>query len=268
MEFPNSDETCTGNGENEVVLGRNDIKVSGGSRDRTHTSFKQLGDITEAYVIETSEETFMKDYDIGMAITTKSKPFSNKADFEGPAEKVRKNLYKASVIPICIAARTEDTALDTKDLKLVGWGPRYTETPTPIPPNTRSPLYSSCVTNEIGKNEWKFKACDMQELQKTRWLCERAPKYPSNYPYNKCKGYFIKAEECVKKSLDPVLNKKALDKADKIIVTDSKGNDEECYKETHFKDMGWCKVQGLQSKEPGAWGFCSPSCKESIIGVG
>ena len=172
---------------------------------------------------------------------------------------------------------TEDADLATKDLKLVGWGSRYTESPTPIPPKTRSPLYSSCMTNEIGKNEWKFKACEMQELKDQYGeikVCEKAvwpkyvTKYPDNYPHIKCTEYFIKAKKSVKKSLDPVLNKKELDKADKIIVTDSKGNAEECYKETHFKDMGWCKVQGLQSKEPGAWGFCSPSCKGSIIKVG
>ena len=34
-----------------------------------------------------------------------------------------------------------------------------------------------------------------------------------------------------------------------------------CYAQKEFSEKGWCKVRGKTS-DPGAWGFCSPSCNK------
>ena len=41
-----------------------------------------------------------------------------------------------------------------------------------------------------------------------------------------------------------------------------------CYNEKHLSEKGWCMVNGVDPlKNPGAWGFCSPSCDKEFLQV-
>ena len=266
---PDSGALCKDNGEDQIVKGKNTIQVLGGSRDAT--KLKKPGSlrwrIVSAYVMKGPRDTFKGSHDIGMAITSDSTPFFNHDQLK---DTTRNFLYYAKVVPICLAAK--DTNIDKENMRGVGWGRRYSETPEPTEINpTRNPIYSSCMTNEVGEEEWKFKGCDLEMIKNSDWYCYqigqvKTPKYPSNYPesqYDKCRQYFTDARKNLNKD-----DQDRMDKVDKIYVTNAneKENHEKvCYRHEYFNHMGWCKVQG---PNPDAWGFCSPSCKHDIMKVG
>jgi hypothetical protein len=248
-------------------INRNQIKplnriiVHGGSRsadpDNPKWKPEDVFQIEEAVIMETlPRANWFESIDIGIVITPKLNPFFNKKRLKVPSK-----LMQAKIIPICLPATHYD--FSHKIIHGVGWGLRYNESPKPTGKTpSRNPLYSSCMTNHVGEEKWKFQSCDMKQIQDLDWSCEKQ-ELPHDYEKNKnrCKEYF----EDIERSEDKIV-KDHLNDVDKIYVHDREKNDNiVCYKKEHFQNMGWCHVQASDNAD--AWGFCSPSCDKNIMKV-
>ena len=178
--------------------------------------------------------------------------------------------YKPPVLPICLAA--QDFDFTDQDLHGVGWGWTYDESPKDTP--IRDPYYSTCMTNEIGKEEWRFKACNMEQIQKLQWSCEKYELPPdiTQELLVRCRRYFVGARRMFHGT--DKSNIRFIDRVNKIFVYEGKGlrgaSDTRtklvCYNEEEFTKRGWCEVRGHSSSN-GAWGFCSPSCNQQVMQV-
>ena len=241
----------------------NEITVYGGSKDRhimeNHKDpnpFKYPVD--HAYVMDEKWEKWTQGYDIGiLELDEKSKPFFG----------LITGIYSDSyLLPICLAAKKFD--FSTEKIHGVGYGLTYDEWPKydmdKIWPKFRSPKYSSCMTNEVSNNEWKFLQCRMDIIKANGWSCEKKnlPGDITDTDMKECDKYFAAAEKnCRKNRLDYKMNE-----VHKIYVyEDGKtGEGEEkkiCFRKKYFAEKGWCNVFG-QNKNNNAWGFCSPSCDQ------
>ena len=256
---------CRLQGQNEINVWKNFIEVLGGSSDRTTLEEGDLKWMLEendggAYVMNCPSDKWIECTDIGIAIIPKnnpnSKPFFNKDDL-----KLHRHLYRAPIVPICLTASYTDINLE-KSIRGVGWGLRYEESPSSL---FSIPDFSSCMTNEVGEEEWKFKGCDMETIIDAGWTCEKG-EYPPNYPVDmvrKCQQYVNDADAHFTTKGDNI-GRRALNEVDKIYITNSDGTTEVCYNHEHFTNTGWCKVPG----PVWGWGFCSPSCEHDLMMVG
>ena len=190
-------------------------------------------------------------YDIGVLEVEKSKPFFKPEDLD------LKIISKSFIRPICLAA--ENYNFNNEKMHGIGWGSIYEE--------WDKPYVSSCMTNEVSSKKWKFLACDMEEIKKNGYSCEKVKKPVSitRPDLEQCKKYFTSAEEEAKKAKQ---GNHMEENVHKIYVT-KEGEDKEmvCYKEEYFKKVGWCKVDGAPTHNPFCWGFCSPSCDGTMVSI-
>ena len=188
---------------NQITKNINEIGVAGGHKDRIFLhgplNEKNRFMIEKAFILDDPiNDDWIGTTDIGILIATR--PLFD-------MEKLERStgiLDKPSIVPICLAAK--DYNFDNHDVLGVGWGMTYDETPTGN--LIRDPLYSSCMTNEVGKEKWRFKACDMKHLQNTEtakhknliWSCEK-DKLPPDITQEyliRCTRYFIgKRDRCI-----------------------------------------------------------------------
>lgn len=253
---------CRGGGQTEAKKNDNIIQVDGGSPKREILDKEdrplnlERWTIDYAYVMDGPQDTWT--HDIGILRTSNDESFFNKKDLEGK-EKLSK-LYHAKIVPICLTALTTDIYKE-KTIRGVGWGLRYEETDESVS-SIRNPVLSSCMTNEVGEENWKFKGCDMHEIVQAGYTCQKG-NYPPNYQpkVQQCKQNYIDAAKTLRTKND----KRKLNIVDKIYIINPDGNNEVCYKPEHFTQTGWCRAD---APEPDAWGFCSPSCDHDLMQVG
>ena len=234
--------------------------VYGGSSDKSEMKkegWKYTWNIKFAYIMKGPEDMFKGSYDIGITrISILAAPLFNKNDLN---DKVK--LFHAKIVPICLSANGFN--FDKLTIRGVGWGRQYDESPE-NEKSVRNPRYSSCMTNQVGKEKWKYKGCDLDFIKVNQWNCEKVD-FPPDYPRERhalCKKHFVD----LAKSLN-VDDKKKLESVDKIYITDQNDKTDVCYQPKYFSQIGWCNVQG-HYKDPEAWGFCSPSCNQNIMKVG
>ena len=277
------DALCKPSSQNQVIPGKNVIKVSGGNKDHTlligQWNVENQFEIVTAYILDDpGKNDFVGTTDIG--ILTSSRPLFDMKNLEGTMGA----MAKPSILPICLGSKNYN--FHGQNIHGVGWGATYDESPKPNP--KRDPYYSSCLTNEVGKERWRFQACDMKHLQNTEtaklnklpWSCEKDKLPPdiSHERRTRCGRYFAEARRMVQQT--DKSNLERMDKVRKIIVyeTGQIAKKEHnlrgpppysaqhpkllvCYDQKEFTQKGWCGVHG-KSTAYGAWGFCSPSCEK------
>ena len=283
-----TDALCKSSSQNQIVPDKNLIKVFGGSKDRIllHGPWNgknQFG-IDTAYILDDpGNKDFVGTTDIGILIS--SRPLFDMKTLQSTTGAME----KPSILPICLGSKNYD--FDGQNVHGVGWGRTYDESPKPNP--TRDPYYSSCMTNEVGKERWRFQACDMKHLQSSEtaklknlpWSCEKDKLPPdiSQERLIRCGRYFVEARRMFRQT--DKSNLELMNKVRKIIIYETgqfaKKEPPEygaeydvpppysaqhpkllvCYDQKEFTQKGWCGVHG-KSTAYGAWGFCSPSCEK------
>ena len=258
---------CRSQKKSQIIQGKNEIVVFGGSMDSKDftDSYQYRYPIKEAYVMQHFVmHTWTGSVDIGMVILTKPTAF-----FDQIALKTNEELQNTSpILPICLPVI--DYELTHLDIHGVGWGLSYDESvdleDDQDDISDRNPYYSSCMTNEVGPEQWRFRTCDIDHLRDSGWSCEKRPDFlpPDAYPYQqsnfaKCHEYFIRAQGIVDQKHINVMSN-----IDKIYVYRRMvGHDEKilCYRHNLLEKYGWCKVSENTERKD-AWGFCSPSCSQ------
>ena len=276
-ELPHPKSLCKKpyNSRNQITPGFNDVTIYGGHKNRVEVKksknaeniFKAVhafikGGPSSSYpLIDTKE-------DIGLLV-------SDRAMFNADKLKLTQPLPfdRPPIIPICLAAENSD--YNHEKVVGVGWGLLYKE--SPVRTNNQDPIYSSCMSNEVGPDKWAFEPCDMNWLKKEirvqnvvkkrRWACDKN-RYPDEVERDivKCNNYFLHAKRILDKSQISVM-----EKIDKIYIHVKKINKPidlnapiiTCYNKKQFTENGWCELQ----RSSVAWGFCSPSCDEDLLKV-
>ena len=243
---------CKEPSENQIVFGSNDISAFGGNKDRsvliaTPSSYEWK--LVEAYIMEGSSNTKFDRQDIGIAKLPDNKHFFDKIGLQDANE-----LNRARIIPICLAALNRNLGTD-EILRGVGWGYAYMESPIN---RKRKPVYSSCMTSEASPLQWRFQNCDIKDIRKRGWKCEKN-KSPPTYnkgDQEKC-FHLFNAARIHKGKLDS----KQLAEVDVLLIDDDTTKIETmCFQPTLLKKRGWCKLKYQENKEVVSWGICSPSC--------
>ena len=253
--------SSTSDPANQIIKLRNKINVYGGSNSIKNLNLMSKRKVDRALLMDNIPNpksfTVLLKYDIGVLIV--DIPLF---DREYMKSMLRPN-DKQPMLPICLAKKGYD--FNGQVVHGVGWGSRYSESkqmPQTLP--KRQPFHSSCMTNEIGEEKWRFKACNMKQIEDLNWSCEKT-KLPLDVIKNRdrCKKYFDKARQMLLKTD----NNKFMQRVHKIFVNKRKDSTGEidpkkklvCYDELNFWAHGWCEVKGYK-QSMGAWGFCSPSC--------
>ena len=262
---------------NQIVHGYNQIRVYGGSKDTkvllSKSNKANRFSVERAILWDTisdpKTEVFLEKPDVGILFT--ARPLFDR-DYLLKTLNIFQlaNDYRPPILPICLGK--EDYNFDDQDLHGVGWGMTYHEYPKES--NPRDPFYSSCMTNEIGKEKWRFKACNMKQIQKLNWSCQKTELPPNISPeeYLRCRKYFKTARRMFQQT--DKSNLQFFDRVRKIFVYKGKAPKKNfdskkrlvCYKKQEFTERGWCEVRG-HSKSKNAWGFCSPSCNQQLMQV-
>ena len=248
--------------KNQIRPGYNEIYVYGGEMDKTKYTITPSMEIHNQFKIEKAYAKNRLDnlrwdgkHDVGVLVT-------NKLLFD--KEKLKKNINpfdKPPILPICLAGKTSE--LVDEKIQGVGWGLKYDASPDP-----KDPHISSCMTNEVGPPKWRFHNCNMQEIKKNNWSCEKQelPRSIPSEDRKRCKAFFSEARQKVEAS-----KIEFMDNVDKIIIKSANKPNEillTCYNKAQFTDNGWCIVH---NKDPNvdqdAWGFCSPSCNTNLMKV-
>ena len=249
---------CQEPSKNQIVIGSNDISVFGGNKDLSvikhplELSYQWV--FVEAYIMEGSSNKRFDRQDIGIAklpiLSTSILPDRNRF-FDKIGLKDVNELSRAQIIPICLAALNRHLGTD-EIVRGVGWGNVYEESPIN---RQRKPVYSSCMTNEAGPFQWRFQNCDIKDIRKRGWKCEK-DKSPPTYnkgDREKCIQLFDLASIHKDK-----LESKQLKDVDVMYITDD--TIETCYQPALLQNRGWCKLQYQANKNVISWGICSPSC--------
>ena len=241
---------CKEPSENQIVFGSNDISVFGGNKDRSvlrapHSSYGW--ELVEAYIMEGSSNTRFDRQDLGIAKLPDNKHFFDKIGLQDVSE-----LNRAQIIPICLAALNRHLGTD-EILRGVGWGDAYEESPKS---RKRKPVYSTCMTSEASPLDWRFQNCDMKNIRKRGWKCEKTKSPPSYHKGDR--------EKCMHLFIDALIHKdklesKQLADVDVMLITDGTTT-KECFQPTLLQKRGWCKLQYQERKDEVSWGICSPSC--------
>ena len=265
---------------NQIKHGYNQIRVYGGSKDTTvllsesnkKNSFSVKRAILWDTISDPKTDVFKAQNDVGILFT--ARPLFDRNNLMKSLNIFQlANDYRPPILPICLAK--QDYNFDDQDLHGVGWGMRYHEYPKePNPSDPRELRYSSCMTNEIGKEKWRFKACSMKQIHKLNWSCQKNELPPdiSTKEYLKCREYFQTARRMFEQTDKSSLQ--FFDRVRKIFVYEGKapkGNFDSkkrlvCYEKQEFTEKGWCRVRG-HSRSENAWGFCSPSCNQQLMQV-
>ena len=258
---PHEKSICKPEYTNQITPKYNEMKIYGGHMN-----------IDELQSDENRENHFIISYAYAKDIDLKNlkDPFvksdiailiSNKGLFDHDSLKVTKPLDRPSMVPICLAA--VDTNLIKKEINGVGWGLIYDESPK----RPQNPYYSSCMTNEVGPEDWRFEHCNWEQLKENQMSC-RKDKYPDDVENNDliCKRAFYELKK--QKVVTEIGN---MDWIDKIHIHTNDPDKPRwiCYNEKHLVEKGWCEVLGHDpiKRNGKGWGFCSPSCKDDLLKV-
>ena len=262
QSHPNS--LCKPYHTNQITSGFNEINVYGGymsidklesAENRKHSFIILYAFVKDVDVNNLHTGTAFVKSDIAILI-------SDRAFFEKSKLIDTMPLERPPMLPICLAAK--DSNFNNEKIMGVGWGLIYDESPGDDP--SVDPIYSSCMTDEVGPKKWRFEHCDIQQLKKNNWSCEKT-RYPDEVEKlrSMCKNVF---EEV--KRLHEGIEIGNIDRLDKIHIYENDRNQPIyiCYNEKNLSEKGWCMVNGVDPlKNPGAWGFCSPSCDKEFLQV-
>ena len=255
---------CKPASENQIVNKFNTISVFGGDKDKRMllqpNNVQNSFAITKALLYEYPK--FSNWTDIG--ILSSDKPMFNPQRLRSLSANSR-----PALVPICLASKNTD--LSDKTMHGVGWGIRYDESPDGniTHPLNSNPYYSSCMTNEMGNQDFRFQACNMDVIKKNNWSCEKQ-KFPLGYitQQHECRSLFNEAQKIFDQT--DKYNIEFMNKVGKIVISyeDDQEKQTICYRDREFREKGWCEVQGIDIRmNPNAWGFCSPSCDSNFFKV-
>ena len=256
--------------QNQVSI-FNEITLYGGDMDREKLIYrKNLRKLEKGFKIKKAiiYDTPKEDWaDMGI-LFTKKLLFNHKKLLKLSGER------KPLILPICLPSK--DLNLADKSMHGVGWGLIYHESPVRDQRNP-NPVYSSCMTNEIGNKDWRFQACNMVKIKNNNWSCEKKELPPMNVRMSRieriaywyeCQKLFGQARKFFQQSDRSKID--FMNKVDKIIVSheDDPSKKTVCYSEKLLKEKGWCEVHHADlNTNPNAWGFCSPSCNPDYLQV-
>ena len=256
---------------NQIIKLKNNIFVYGGSNNiknlESMFEFKVNTALVMDNIVNPKSFTWREKYDVGVLIV--DGPLFNREYMKsriGPND-------KPPMLPICLAKKDYD--FNGQVVHGVGWGLRYDESEKNSGPTLpkRQPYHSSCMTNEIGEEKWRFKACNMKQIEDLNWSCEK-DELPLDVIKNRdrCDKYLAEAKQILLKIAKSDIN--FITRVHKIFVNERKASTGEidpkkklvCYDKDYFRIHGWCKVKGYEPM--GAWGFCSPSCDNDYLAKG
>ena len=285
LDTTNVATRCLESSENQIQPGKNTIVIAGGSNsaneldDLSHDFIGTLKwNINAAYIMDDNIWT----YDVGTLELKESETFFNKARLN-----MNTDIVYAKFVPICLGSSklSEKVDMSQTEFKGVGWGRQYEEKPsasyTQGVRDPRDPVYSSCMTNEVSPESWRFQNCDMKRIRKRLsntviWSCEKL-KPPPGYEdgqAKQCQDYFRDFKRKMMHGKSPTINlpDQVLDDID-VINIDSGPNskiEKTCYDPEKLSQNGWCYLkdyQGYKVEEKEAWGTCSSSCDSKLMRV-
>ena len=256
------------NEKNQITPGFNEVKIYGGYKDKNRlTSSKNVKKTFNAeyafvkFSATAESVSVIHDKD-DFALLVSDRPMfdKNKLNKLYLSERYGE-IGRPPILPICLAAKNAN--IDNEKIFGVGWGSMYDLTPY-----DNDPYYSSCMTNQAGPKDWTFEPCDMDFIKTYNGACvKKGPPSATSYNakvFSECRNYFAKARR--------ILDKKEiefLDNVDKIYIQYQKDPNQgflTCYNEKQLFTNGWCQIHDEIRSEK-AWGFCSPSCEESLLKV-
>ena len=255
---PHKNSLCKPQDQNQITPSFNTVDVYGG-----HMNTDRLKSADNAENTFTISYAYIKDIDLSAVDPFRKSDLailiSDKLLFDEEKLKDYGPLDRPSMLPICLAAM--DTNFDNERVMGVGWGKMYDEAPK----NVKNPYYSTCMTNEVGPEEWRFEHCEQNELN-TDGSCEKKNR-PRDVLENKeiCEKAFT---EVTRLSVETLVA--SMDMVDKILISSKDPNEPEltCYNERLFQEKGWCRVLHYKTRRHlgkiayrKQWGFCSPGCK-------
>ena len=244
--------------KNQIRKGYNEIVVYGGDMDLDKMvqskDLKYTFEIAKAYAKNrATNDRFDGKSDIGVLVSERSL-------FDREALTKAEPFDKPLIVPICLAAK--GATFVGEQIRGVGWGLRYDESPG----EPEKPYVSSCMTNEVGPEKWRFHNCNMKKIIDDNYSCEKRDLPPNiqELDREKCKAWFRKTRDESDRS-----QIQFKDEVSKIHIYSTKeGNKllQTCYDDRQFTENGWCIVHNQDlNKDPEAWGFCSPSCDSDLM---
>ena len=266
-----SDHFCLDPSENQIVQGNNHIRIFGGSKSEqamNEYGYPYQYRAEEAYIMDGSSDDEFDKQDIGVLQIPDDKLF-----FDRKALKKGIASINAPIIPICLAAMNHDVTNDV--LRGVGWGMVYEEAPE-LSGNRRNPVYSSCMTSQSSPPRWRLQNCNMKEIKKNGWECEKK-KPPPSYEkgdYEKCIDYFNAAY-----LHENHLKGKQIKDQHVMYIKEGNVKKQTCYQPRLLQENGWCRLQSHRNPQKSvvstktirrypwylrssgaSWGTCSSSC--------
>lgn len=207
-KIPHKDSLCKMPSSNQIRSGFNDIDIYGGHMDREilksseneQNSFK----VTHAFAKVDGSGKIDQMKDVG--VLTTDMPLFDKHILTNASP-----LDKPVIVPICLAAKDANFAKET--IYGVGWGLMYQESPSDPTNPTNAPHYSSCMTNEVGSELWRYQACNMQQIIENNWSCEKrkSPPNMADQERAKCRELFAEGRRIIDQS-----QIQFMDKVDKL----------------------------------------------------
>ena len=211
----------------------------------------------EAYIMKGSSVNDFDKEDVGIVQIPDVRPFFNKEEL-----KYENILRQAFIIPVCLAALNYD--IKKEILIGIGWGIQYDEKPGRIN-GIRHSTYSSCMTSEAGPPKWRFQNCDMKEIEKNGWGCEKN-ELPPSYELGdseKCQKYF--REELHQDVIKVTGGYKIKDIDIIYSINVKKDKQLTCFNPAHLQKRGWCKLAQQEDVNEVSWGICSSNCQTKYL---
>ena len=244
--------------KNQIRKGYNEIVVRGGDMDLDKMiqskDPKYTFEIEEAYAKNrAANDRWDGKSDIGVLV-------SERTLFDREALNRAKPFDKPLIVPICLAAK--GAAFAGEKISGVGWGLRYDESPG----EPEKPFISSCMTNEVGPEKYRFHNCNMKKIIDDNYSCEKRNLPPNiqDLDHENCKEWFRKARQDLDQS-----QIQHMDKVYKIHIYSTTQINKllhTCYDDRQLTENGWCLVHNKDlDDDPEAWGFCSPSCDSDMM---
>ena len=272
------DVKCLASYLNQIVPGKNEIKVAGGGYENKWIDlfimpdeYEYSWDIDEAYAYSVDLDTNnVIAADIGIVGLKLNSP---EVFFQKSLLAVPSSLRTARIIPLCLGMAELDLA--NKKITGVGWGLIYDEAPYINKPKPRDPIYSSCMTSQASPHQWRFQNCDMRKMKNPTtglYKCDQINDPPDYTPgkAQRCLEIFQKISNndvFDGRPLKDIMEEVDLYKYKEDITQDAT----ECYNPNLLKKHGWCYLKAFPEdpSNPGreAYGICSPSCDPEILKV-
>ena len=252
-------------GKDQIKSKYNEMFVYGGSKSVENFSFTKRWTVDEAYTVTDTSRTSVLSGDIGILVLS-PKRAKQYLFFDRDLLMDKNELGRAVIVPICLTS-VDNTNIQSKTLRGVGWGRQYDESPEKEPGHLRKTIYSSCMTSAASPFFSRYQNCDMEKIQQNGWLCETFIKHPG---YDrKCVSYrnLLKSN---RHSMPSFAWEKLLD-TDMMYIIDSNKKKTTCYSPySQYEENpglvkpGWCY---LKDGGIGHWGMCSKSCNEKLMRV-